>query len=126
MLIHIYIAEPARVTLVIPLKISHKPGEFGTVLTARVPTLVGGLGSVTDLRLRIGRRFEYRGARRSYLSAACAAPAGFPGGTFSFARGTFSFEGGLHHAPHAHPQLSGSEAGRIGVTVRQRNRRGVE
>lgn len=95
MLIHIYIAEPARVTLVIPLKISHKPGEFGTVLAARVPTLVGGLGSVTDLRLRIGRRFEYQGARRSYLSAACAAPAGFPGGTFSFARGVFSFEGGL-------------------------------
>jgi hypothetical protein len=45
--------------------------------------------------LRIGRQFEYRGARRSYLSAACAAPPGFPGGTFSFARGTFSFEGGL-------------------------------
>lgn len=94
MLIHIYIAEPARVTFVIPLRIRHQSGEFGTVLTAHVPTLVGGLGSVTDLRLRIGRRFEYRGARRSYLSAACAAPPGFPGAPFSFARGTFSFEGG--------------------------------
>ena len=79
----------------IPLKISHGSGRFGTVLTARVPTLVGGLGSVTDLRLRIGRQFEYRGARRSYLSAACAAPPGFLGGTFSFARGAFGFEGGL-------------------------------
>lgn len=94
LLVHIYIAAPARVTFVIPLRISHQPGEFGTVLTARVPTLVGGLGSVTDLRLRIGRRYEYRGAKRSYLSAACVAPAGFPGAPFSFARGTFGFEGG--------------------------------
>jgi hypothetical protein len=100
MLVHIYIAEPARVTLVVPLKITHEPGEFGTVLSAHVPRLVGGLGSVTQLRLRIGRRFEYRGARRSYLSAACAAPAGFPGAVFTFARGKFLFEGGptLHTA----------------------------
>ncbi|HEY0280608.1 MAG TPA: hypothetical protein VGC32_20270 [Solirubrobacterales bacterium] len=95
MLVHIYIAAPARVTLVIPLKIDHQPGKFGTVLTASIPTLIGGLGSVTELRLRIGRRFEYRGARRSYLSAACAAPPGFPGGPFSFARGVFGFEGRL-------------------------------
>ena len=126
MLIHIFIAEPAGVTFVIPLKISHKPGEFGTVLTAHVPTLVGGLGSVTDLRLRIGRRYEYRGARRSYLSAACAAPPGFPGAPFSFARGTFSFEGGrtLHLTLTRHCQVR-KPAG-SGVTVRQRNRRGVE
>jgi hypothetical protein len=94
MLIHIFIAEPAGVTLVIPLKISHQSGQFGTVLSANVPTLVGGLGSVTDLRLRIGRRYGYRGEPRSYLSAACAAPPGFPGAPFSFARGTFGFEGG--------------------------------
>ncbi len=94
MLIHIYIAEPVRVTFVIPLRISHQSGEFGTVLTAHVPTVVGGLGSVTDLRLRIGRQYQYRGTRRTYLSAECAAPAGFPGAPFSFARGTFGFEGG--------------------------------
>ncbi|HVW45995.1 MAG TPA: hypothetical protein VHA76_02995 [Solirubrobacterales bacterium] len=94
MLIHIYIGEPAQVTLVVPLRVARRSGEFGTVLTARVPPLVGGLGSVTELRLRIGRRFEVRGARRSYLSAACAAPAGFPGAVFAFARGTFAFEGG--------------------------------
>jgi hypothetical protein len=94
MLIHIFIAEPAGVTFVIPLKISHQPGQFGTVLTAHVPTLVGGLGSVTDLRLRIGRLYGYRGTTHSYLSAACAAPPGFPGAPFSLARGNFGFEGG--------------------------------
>ena len=64
------------------------------MLTAHVPTLAGGQGSMTELQLRIGRRFSYRGARRSFLSAACAAPPGFPGATFAFARGIFSFDGG--------------------------------
>jgi hypothetical protein len=94
MLIHIYVARPVRFTLVIPLRISHRGGEFGTVLTTKVPALAAGFGSITELQLRIGRRFTYRGGRRSYLSATCAAPAGFPGATFSFARGVFSFSGG--------------------------------
>jgi type 1 fimbria pilin len=94
MLIHIYIARPVQITLVIPLKISHGEGKFGTVLDAKVPKLAGGFGAITELQLKIGRRFSYRGERRSYLSAACAAPRGFPGITFSLARGTFSFAGG--------------------------------
>lgn len=99
MLIHIYIADPVRLTLVIPLKISRREGQFGTVLTTKVPKLAGGFGSITELGLRIGRRFSYRGVRRSYLSAACAAAAGFPGATFPFARGTFKFtDGRIMHA----------------------------
>jgi hypothetical protein len=94
MLIHIYIARPVRVTLVVPVKISRRPGEFGTVLTTRVPPLAGGFGSITELRLKIGRRYGFGGVRRSYLSASCAAPSGFPGIVFAFARGTFSFVGG--------------------------------
>ena len=85
MFIHIYISRPVKVTLVIPLKISHGSGRFGTVLTTRVPKLAGGFGSITELQLKIGRRYSYRGARHSYLSAACAAPDGFPGATFTFA-----------------------------------------
>lgn len=94
MFIHIYISRPVKVTLVIPLKISRGTGRFGTVLTTRVPKLAGGFGSITQLQLKIGRRYSYRGQRRSYLSASCSAPEGFPGATFTFARGVFSFEGG--------------------------------
>lgn len=94
MFIHIYIAQPVRVTLVVPLKISRGEGKFGTVLTTRVPPLASGLGSITELQLRIGRQYTYRGERHSYLSAACAAPEGFPGITFTFARGVFVFAGG--------------------------------
>lgn len=94
MLIHIYISNPIRLTLVIPIKISHKEGKFGTVLTTNVPKLAGGEGSITELSLRIGRRFSIDGRQHSFLSAACAAPPGYPGALFSFARGNFTFDNG--------------------------------
>jgi hypothetical protein len=94
MLIHIYVSNPVRLTLVIPIKISHQEGRFGTVLTTTVPRLAGGSGSIVALKLKIGRRFESGGVRRSYLSAACAAPEGFPGAVFTFARSSFSFSDG--------------------------------
>jgi hypothetical protein len=64
------------------------------VLSTTIPTLAGGVGSVTDLALRIGRRYRDHGTPRSYISASCAAPPGFPGAVFSFARGSFFFAGG--------------------------------
>lgn len=94
MLIHIYISNPVQLTLVIPVEISHVEGKFGTVLTTNVPKLAGGEGSITELSLRIGRQYRAGGQQHSFLSAACAAPPGFPGALFSFARGTFAFEGG--------------------------------
>jgi hypothetical protein len=94
MLIHIYVSTPVRLTLVIPLRISHQEGRFGTVLTTTVPLLAGGSASIVQLRLKIGRQFTVDGERRSYLSAACAAPEGFPGAVFPFARSRFSFSDG--------------------------------
>lgn len=95
MLLHLYATAPVRATFVLPLTISHRDkGLFGTVLSAKVPTLAGGLGSVTKIDLRIGRDYTYRGRRHSFLSAACAAPAGFPGAIFALARGSFYFADG--------------------------------
>jgi hypothetical protein len=94
MLIHIFISNPVKLTLVIPIRISHQEGRFGTVLTTMVPKLAGGAASIVELKLRIGRQFNVDGERRSFLSASCAAPAGFPGAVFPFARGSFSFSGG--------------------------------
>jgi hypothetical protein len=95
LLLHLYITTPIQTTLVLALKISHREtGRFGTVLTAGIPTLAGGLGSVTEIDLKIGRTYTYRGVRRSFLSASCAAPAGFPGAVFPLARGSFYFADG--------------------------------
>jgi hypothetical protein len=94
LLIHIYISNPLQLTLVIPIQISSQEGQFGTVLTTNVPKLAGGSGSIVELQLKIGRRFDSGGEQRSYLSAACAAPAGFPGAVFPFVRSSFSFSDG--------------------------------
>ena len=84
-----------RATFVLPLTISHNgKGQFGTVLAAKIPTLAGGLGSVTEIDLTIGRNYTYRGQPRSFISASCPAPAGFPGAIFSLARGSFYFADG--------------------------------
>ena len=99
MFIHIYISRPVNLTLVIPVKISRGSGRFGTVLTTRVPQLAGGFGSITQLSLKIGRQYSYAGARHSYLSAACTAPEGFPGATFTFAKAVFGFD-------HIHPMTA--------------------
>jgi hypothetical protein len=94
LLLHLFAGVPVRFTLVVPLTIGHrKEGQFGTILRAKIPRLGGGLGSVTEIDLTIGRRYSFGGQRRSYVSAACSAPAGFDEVPFSFARGTFRFEG---------------------------------
>jgi hypothetical protein len=95
LILHLYGTVPVRVTFVLPLLVSHRSGDqLGTVLSARVPVLAGGLGSVTDIRLQIGRTYSYRGKRVGFVSASCAAPAGFPGAVFPFARGSFQFADG--------------------------------
>jgi hypothetical protein len=68
-------------------------GQFGTVLSAKIPRLGGDLGSVTEIDLTIGRQYSFAGKRRSYVSAACGAPPDLGEAIFPFARGSFSFEG---------------------------------
>lgn len=95
LLLHLYVAVPVSATLILPLTISHRPNQrFGTVLSGAVPKLAGGLGSITQIDLRVGRIYRSGGKRRSYISASCAAPAGFSTAVFPFARGTFYFAGG--------------------------------
>jgi hypothetical protein len=95
LLLHLYITTPVRTTFVLPLTISRRAeGPFGTVLSARIPTLAGGLGSVTEVDLTIRREYTYRGRSYSFISASCPAPPGFPGAVFTFARGSFHFAGG--------------------------------
>lgn len=96
MFLHIYNAVPVRLAFVIPFAISHRrEGDFGTVFSARIPRIASDRGYVTGLRLTLGRRYTFEGKRRSVFSANCAAPAGFPGGVFTLARATFSFENGV-------------------------------
>lgn len=93
--LHIHSSNPVDVTVVLTFEIRHRQqGKFGTVFTARIPRIASDLGYISDLSLGFGRKYRYRGEQRSFLSARCAAPAGFPGALFSFVRGIFLFADG--------------------------------
>lgn len=93
--LHIYGTNPVEATVVLIFRIERpERGRYGTVLSTRIPRIAADLGYVTDLSLSFERRYRHRGEARSFLSARCAAPAGFPGALFNFARGSFSFANG--------------------------------
>jgi hypothetical protein len=93
LLLHLSISIPVQATLVLPLTLRRlDEGEFGTVLEGNIPKLAGGLGSITRLKLHVGRVYSFRGHRRGYISAGCPAPAGLGAAVFRFLRGRFTFE----------------------------------
>jgi hypothetical protein len=91
---HIYGTKPVPTSVVLPLYIRHGAGRFATRLEASLAGLTGDWGYVESIELRLGRRFRAAGESRSFLSAGCPAPRGFPGSVCSFARATFDFSGG--------------------------------
>ncbi|HXR31044.1 MAG TPA: hypothetical protein VN752_07895 [Solirubrobacterales bacterium] len=97
LLLHLYGSSPVRAAFVLPFRISRREnGEFGTVFSTRIPQFASDLGYVTDIELTIGRTYRYGGKQRSFLSASCAAPTGFPGAIYDLAKTTFVFAGGIH------------------------------
>jgi hypothetical protein len=93
-LAHVYGREPAATSRIIVFHIRRTAGTYGTVLTAVVPESLDHWGHLTHFDLRLHRDFTYRGRPHSYLSAACPAPPGFPGATFTFARASIGFADG--------------------------------
>lgn len=95
MIMHVYGSKPVQNTFVLPLTIGKsKNGTFGTILSAKFPSIAAESGYVTGVQFTIGRTYRYKGKKRSYLSASCAAPPSLPGAVFPFAKGTFSFVSG--------------------------------
>jgi hypothetical protein len=94
-LAHVYGTSPDPSTGVITFYIRRpRKGGYGTVLNANLPTSLQGYGYLKRISLHLHRLFTYKGARRSYLSAACATPPGISVASFDFARASMRFEGG--------------------------------
>lgn len=93
-LAHVYIANPTPVTARIVFEIRRRQGAFGTVITAQLPASITRNVTLKSIFFQLKRSYRFRGRQRSYLSAACAAPPGFPGATFPFAHATFGFDDG--------------------------------
>jgi hypothetical protein len=93
-LAHVYDADPVPTTRIIVFRIHRERGTYGTVLTGALPVSLNRYGFVTRFGLSLHRTYTFRGHRHSYLSAACAAPEGFPGAVFPFARASMVFADG--------------------------------
>jgi hypothetical protein len=92
-LVHSYSDRPP-VAFIIPFSVHHKRGAFRTVLVALIRRSAGPWPHVANFQINVSRSFERNGERRSYLSASCPIPRNFTAGFLSFARATYSFEGG--------------------------------
>lgn len=72
LLVHAYVNVPLPTALVTKVAISKvKNGRFGTKYLARIPTIAGGSGAVTDFSLTVDRTYTYKGKKVGYLSAKC-------------------------------------------------------
>lgn len=92
---HVYESEPTPLTQILVFKIRRRPGTFGTVITTTLPRARNNrTGYLKSIFLQLERRYRFHGKERSYLSAACAAPAGFSAATFPFAKASMSFDEG--------------------------------
>lgn len=88
---HVYGTDPVPTSFTLPFTIESTKGTFGTTLHSSLPAVTGNSGYITGLSLNLGRNFSYHGQRRSYFSASCPAPKGFPGAVFPFAKASFGF-----------------------------------
>jgi hypothetical protein len=79
---------------VLSFRIVKQPGEFGTVIKTSLPKSASKWAYVTHFDMKLRRIYTYRGQKHSYVNAACAAPPGFPGAVYAFARANFGFAEG--------------------------------
>lgn len=79
---------------ILTFKVSQRKGAFGTVLSTTLPPETRDWAYLTHFDMHLRRLYDYRGRKRSFVSAACQAPAGFDSAIFPFARATYSFANG--------------------------------
>lgn len=93
-LAHVYGAKPYPNSRIFVFHIHRARGTFGTVLTAALPKALNRNGYLKRIVLDLRRDYVFAGRKRSYLSAACGAPAGVSLGVFPFVRVGMTFADG--------------------------------
>jgi hypothetical protein len=85
--LHAQTAVPEVQTFVITVPIERRGGAYSYRATVDVPPIASGLGSITHLDVKVGKRYRFRGAERSYASARCGDGIFRTHGRFTFADG---------------------------------------
>ena len=90
---HVYAKVPAPTTFVTTALISKVSGVYGTKAEVKIPTIVGGQGSLTSFKAILPKKtWTYKGKQQSLLSASCPTGKLFAAGEFMFTNG-IKFEG---------------------------------
>jgi hypothetical protein len=85
---HARTTEPAVQSFVITIPIERRRGRYRYRATIDVPPIAAGRGSLVHLKVKVGRRYRFRGKERSYVSARCSDNVLSTHGRFTFADGT--------------------------------------
>ncbi len=93
LLAQVYGRKPPS-AFVLTFNILEKQGTYGTVIKTTLPKPAQRWAYVTNFDMKLRRVYTYKGEKHSYISAGCAAPEGFPGAVYPFAKGNFDFAGG--------------------------------
>lgn len=92
-LAQIYSKNPPG-AIILTFTVRKSKGVYGNVIETSLPSYAENWAYLTQFEMTLGRTYSYRGKRHSYVSAACAAPAGFPGALFPFAKASYRFGSG--------------------------------
>ena len=93
LLAQVYGRKPPS-AFVLTFRIGKRGGTFGNVIETTLPRSTRDWAYVTHFEMKLWRTYTFRDRRHSFVSARCAAPAGFPGAVYPFARAEFGFAGG--------------------------------
>jgi hypothetical protein len=71
-LLHVYGTTPVQTTLVLVGTVSNYDKEgYGPRLDITIPLIVNGQGALTEFEVTIDKKYSYKGAKQSFISAAC-------------------------------------------------------
>jgi len=87
-ILFVYARVPAPTTFITTGVVSKASGQYGTSVFIKIPTIVGGYGSVTSADITIHKTWSSKGETKSYLLASCPVGRLIARGTLVFADGT--------------------------------------
>jgi hypothetical protein len=86
-IIHARTELPTQQTYAIVVPIEKRRGEFRYRVTINLPPIANGLGAITKITAKVGRRYTAGGIKRSYVAARCSDHILRSHGIFTFANG---------------------------------------
>jgi hypothetical protein len=86
-IVHAQTRVPATQTFAIVVPIEKRPGFFRYRATVDIPPIAGGLGAITKIDVKVGRRYTADGRKRSYVAARCSDNILRSQASFTFANG---------------------------------------